>query len=103
MPPRKGGWGGAPTEEKIFGSRRNKSEEAGLVVCYELVSNQLCGRQGNFASGFAELLKTEQRNKEEAGTVQLLGLVSVVGFEDGPGLWARESWGNAANVHFAAS
>jgi hypothetical protein len=92
-PPRKGGWGGAPTEEKIFGSRRNKSEEAGLVVCYELVANQLCGRQGNFASGFAELLKTEQRNKEEAGTVQLLGACIRCGFRGWTGAGGEEVLG----------
>jgi hypothetical protein len=58
----------------IFGWRRNKWAGAGLVVCYGLVAKQLHGRRGNFARGFAELLKADQRNKEETFTVQLLGV-----------------------------
>jgi hypothetical protein len=65
-------WGEAPGGEIIFGMERNKLEEVGFLAYCGLVAKQLHGRYGNFARGFAELAKTEQRNKEEIFSVQLL-------------------------------
>jgi hypothetical protein len=87
----------------IFGWRRNKWAGAGLVVRYGLVAKQLHGSHGNFARGFAELLKADQRNKEETFTVYLLGSCIRCGYRAWTGVVGLVVLGSAANVALAAS